>query len=68
MLGDSWKDHNLTCPKCNTEAKFRIAHKHAQFLNGRRWEEIVRSAEIVLCTQCGGSIFISSVKEAAEIK
>ena len=63
----SWKEEKLTCTGCQQEVNFRIAFKKAQFKNGTHWIDIVKSAEIVLCTNCGKSIYISSIKIKAEL-
>lgn len=62
MLGD-WKEEKLICPSCKTDATFRVAYRKAQFLNGKHWDDIVKSAEIVLCSKCGASIYISTIKD-----
>lgn len=66
MLGD-WKEEKLTCSHCMGEVKFRVAFKKAQFLNGKNWTDIIKSAEIVLCPTCAASVYISSIKEKAEL-
>lgn len=67
-MDTKWTETDLTCPTCKFGAKFRYVFKKAEYLNGRRWEEIQKSAEIVLCHNCGASIYISSVKTKAEMK
>lgn len=66
MTGD-WKEEKLFCINCTKEVKFRVAYKKAQFLNGRKWDDIVKTAEIVLCSHCGASVYISSIKKKAEL-
>lgn len=62
-----WTEEKLSCTHCNSDVVFRVAFKKAQFLNGRNWIEIYKSAEIVLCTVCGASVYISSIKEKAQL-
>lgn len=66
-MADEWQEEKLTCPNCKQDVKFRIAFKKAQFLNGKNWTDIVKSAAIVLCSSCGASVYISSIKDKAEM-
>lgn len=66
MTGN-WKEAKLVCIHCNGDILFRFAYKKAQFLNGTHWDDIVKSAEIVLCSHCGASVYISSIKTKAEL-
>ena len=66
MLGD-WEQKKLVCHKCRNDVKFQVSFKKAQFLNGTHWDDIVKSAEIVLCPHCGASIYIASIKKKAEM-
>lgn len=66
-MDDKWKEEKLTCRTCNNDVIFRIAYKRAQFLNGKNWTDIVKSAEIVLCSTCGTSVYISTIKQKAQL-
>jgi hypothetical protein len=66
MLG-LWLQKTLICKECRCDVVFRVAFKKAQFYNGNRWEDIQASASIVLCPTCGSSIYIGSIKDAAEL-
>ena len=66
MTGD-WKEEKLVCANCRGEAVFRVAFKKAQFLSGKIWVDIIKTAEIVLCSHCGASIYISTIKTKAEM-
>lgn len=66
MLGE-WKEEKLVCRHCKADVIFRVAFKKAQFLNGKNWTDIAKYAEIVLCPTCGTSVYISSIKEKAEL-
>lgn len=62
-----WKEEKLVCKQCKNDVIFRVSYKKAQFLNGKHWDDIVKHAEIVLCSNCGASVYISSIKEKAEM-
>lgn len=66
-MDDKWKEEKLTCRNCKKDVVFRVAFKKAQFLNGKNWTDIFKSAEIVLCSNCGASVYISTIKEKAEM-
>lgn len=66
MVGN-WEETKLVCNNCKNDVTFRFVFKKAQFKNGTHWDDIVKSAEIVLCSHCGASVYISSIKTKAEM-
>jgi predicted RNA-binding Zn-ribbon protein involved in translation (DUF1610 family) len=62
-----WQEEKLVCPNCKQDVIFRVAFKKAQFKNGKHWDDIIKSAEIVLCANCGHSIYISPIKVKASL-
>jgi uncharacterized Zn-finger protein len=57
-----WLKKELTCPSCRGTVYFRYKARYGQYYNGLRWEEIEKTAEIVLCPYCGASVYILPVK------
>lgn len=56
-----WNYKKATCKSCKKETEFRYGGKQGEFKNHNGWNKIHSGGEIVLCPNCGDTIWIPNI-------